>query len=229
MEVVCDDYLYIWHLMFGIPGSKNDNNIMNASPLFSNIRAGKWPPYRPQIDMAGFPLSWFNYLADGIYPRFRIFAQTCSQPRTLREKLYSKHHEGARKSVERVFGVLFKRFGILYKPSRLLYKEDMRDVVRTCCILRNMIVRARRDRYTGTRSVRLPEDEGRLPADIRPIDMPRTRRQQIDRWRELCDNIESAEQYLCQQAALMDHIWQERGAEASGIQESDRNSFVGNQ
>jgi hypothetical protein len=58
MEVVCDDYLYIWHLMFGIPGSKNDINIMNASPLFSNIRAGKWPPCRPQIDVLGFPLSF---------------------------------------------------------------------------------------------------------------------------------------------------------------------------
>jgi hypothetical protein len=92
-----------------------------------------------------------------------------------------------------------------------------------------MIVRARRDRYTGTRSVRLPEDEGRLPADIRRIDTQRTRRQQIDRWRELCDNIESAEQHLCMQAALMDHLWQERGAEASGIQESDGDSFVGNQ
>jgi Plant transposon protein len=78
VEVVCDDYLYIWHLLFGTPGSKNDINIMKASTLFSNIRAGKWPPCRPQIDVAGFPLSWFYYLADGIYHRFRIFAQTCS-------------------------------------------------------------------------------------------------------------------------------------------------------
>jgi hypothetical protein len=90
-----------------------------------------------------------------------------------------------------------------------------------------MIVRARRDKYTGTRSVPLPEDDGRMPADIRRIDTPRTRKQQIDRWRELCDNIESAERHLCLQAALMDHIWQERGAEASGIQESDGDNFYG--
>jgi Plant transposon protein len=59
MEVVCDDYLYIWNLMFGIPGSKNYINIMNASPLFSDIRAGNWPPCRAQIDVARFPLSRF--------------------------------------------------------------------------------------------------------------------------------------------------------------------------
>jgi Plant transposon protein len=120
MEVICDDYLYIWHLMFGIPGSKNNINIMNASALFNVIRAGKWPPCRPQIGVAEFPLSWFYYLADGIHPRFRIFVLTWRQPRTLQEKLFAKHHVGVRKSVKRVFGVLFKKFGIMYRPSRLL-------------------------------------------------------------------------------------------------------------
>jgi hypothetical protein len=33
-----------------------------------------------------------------------------------------------------------------------------------------MIVRARRNKYTGTRLMRLPEDETRLPADIRRIE-----------------------------------------------------------
>jgi Plant transposon protein len=119
MDVVGDDYLYIWHLMFGTPGSKNDINIMNASPLFNDIRAGKWPPCRPQMEVLGFPLSWFYYLAVGMCPRFRISVLTRRQPRSLMAKLFAKHHEGARKSLERVFGVLFKRFGILYRPSRL--------------------------------------------------------------------------------------------------------------
>jgi Plant transposon protein len=70
MEVICNDYLYIRHLMFGTPGSKNDINIMNTSPLYNDIRAGKWPPCRPQMEVVGFPMSWFYYLADGIYRRF---------------------------------------------------------------------------------------------------------------------------------------------------------------
>jgi Plant transposon protein len=35
MEVVCDDYLFIWHVMFGTAGSKNDINILNTSPFFN--------------------------------------------------------------------------------------------------------------------------------------------------------------------------------------------------
>jgi hypothetical protein len=88
-----------------------------------------------------------------------------------------------------------------------------------------MIVQARRSTYTGKRLVRLPEDETRPPADIRRIDTTRTRKHQIDRWRELSDGIESAGQHSRLQAALMEYIWQERGAEARGIQESDGNDF----
>jgi hypothetical protein len=82
----------------------------------------------------------------------------------------------------------------------------MRDVVRTCCSLHNMIESARRNKYTGTRLMRLPEDETRPPADIRRIDKPRTREQQM-------------EQHICLQAALLENIWQERGAEACEISE----------
>jgi Plant transposon protein len=141
-------------------------------------------------------------------------------------KFFAKHYEGARKSVERVFGILFKRFRILHRPSRLLYKEDIWDVVRTCCILHNMIVRARRSKYTGTRLVRFAEDETRPPADIRRKDTPRTRKQQIDRWSDLSDGIESAEQHSRLQAALMEYTWQERGAEVCGIQENDGDDFT---
>jgi hypothetical protein len=73
--------------------------------------------------------------------------------------------------------------------------------------------------------VRFAEDETRPPADIRRIDTPRTRKQQIDRWSELSDGIESAEQHSRLQAALMEYTWQERGAEVCGIQENDGDDF----
>jgi Plant transposon protein len=108
MEIVCDDYLYIWHVMFGTPGSKNNINILHSSTLFNKIRTGAWPPCRPETVISGMPLTWYYYLTNGIYPRFRFFVPTFSNPRNLKEKLFGKHQEGARKSVERVFGVLFK-------------------------------------------------------------------------------------------------------------------------
>jgi Plant transposon protein len=40
LEVICDYYLYIWHLKFGIPGSKNDINTMNASRYITTFGLG---------------------------------------------------------------------------------------------------------------------------------------------------------------------------------------------
>lgn len=67
MEVITDDFLYIWHCNFGAPGSKNDINFLNQSSLFNKIRMGLWPPQRPETNVSGLPLT------DGIYPKYRIF------------------------------------------------------------------------------------------------------------------------------------------------------------
>jgi Plant transposon protein len=151
MELLCDAFLYIYHVMFGTPGSKNDINVMNSSTLFDRVRAEKWPPARSETIIGGFPLTWFFFLVDGIYPRFRIFVSSISPPRNMKEKVFSSRQESARKAAERVFGVLFKRFGIFYRPSRLWHKYEMAVIVEACCIINNMIVKARKEDYTGTR------------------------------------------------------------------------------
>jgi Plant transposon protein len=87
MEIICDDKLRIWHLFFGVPGSRNDINIMNMSPLFQLIRAGKWPPGKPQRQVSWLFVDWFYFLGDSIYPRFRIFATIFGNPRTPRDRL----------------------------------------------------------------------------------------------------------------------------------------------
>lgn len=75
LEVVCDDNLCIWHAMFGIPGARNDKSIVNQSTLFNGIRNRKGPPYKPKVVVSGTIIEWFNFLADGIYSRYRIFAK----------------------------------------------------------------------------------------------------------------------------------------------------------
>lgn len=40
VEVISDDKLMIWHVMFGSPGSKNDISIMSQSELCNDIRGG---------------------------------------------------------------------------------------------------------------------------------------------------------------------------------------------
>jgi Plant transposon protein len=75
------------------------------------------------------------------------------------EKLFCKQQEGARKAVERVFGVLFKRFQILYHPSRLWHIETTSDIATACVIIHNMVCEERRASYTGNGAVRLPEQD----------------------------------------------------------------------
>ena len=56
MEVIYDESLWIWHVFFGCPGSFNDINILDCSPLFSDVRAGNFPPSAPAISIEGFKL-----------------------------------------------------------------------------------------------------------------------------------------------------------------------------
>jgi Plant transposon protein len=209
MEVICDDKLRIWHLFFGVPGSRNDINIMNMSPLFQLIRAGKWPPGRPQRQVSWLFVDWFYFLCDSIYPRFRIFATTVGNPRTPREKLYASAQEGVRKSVERVFGVLFARFHILYRPSRLWYKEDMADVVATCCIIHNMIIE-NSEVQGGTRNIATLDDTA-LPSDVQRVTDPQGIYERAQFWRSNADMVEDADQHMSLKSALADSMWDAHG------------------
>jgi hypothetical protein len=217
MEVVADDYLRIYHCMFGVPGSKNDLNILNQSTLFNEVRVGKWPPIRPQSVISGMPLTWFYYLADGIYPRYKIFATSISNPKTRKEKLYSQHQESARKSVERVFGVLFKRFQILYRPSRLWHKHKMTKILKTCVIIHNMVAEERKHLYHGTRNVRLFDSSEGTPTDLVLIPNPQGAQEMAAYWRDFVAQIEDANEHRKLKESLIEYIWEKVGQEGIDI------------
>jgi hypothetical protein len=113
MEVVCDLDHHFWHLSFGYPGVLNDINIRNISPLFSKLLAGTFPPLRPSFSTRAASFDWVYHLTVGIYPRWRVFVQTIYFPTDDAQNRFASKQEGARKRVERVFGVLFARFHIL--------------------------------------------------------------------------------------------------------------------
>lgn len=149
MEVVADELLWIWHVFFGCPWSFNDSNILHCSPLFADVRAGAFPLAQPAADIDGFSLTWFYGLVDGIHPRWSRFVSAYRDPSTPRQGAFNLHQEGVQKSVERAFGVLFKRFNLLYLTSRFHDVDTMRSVLLNCVILHNMCVGARRDGYAG--------------------------------------------------------------------------------
>jgi Plant transposon protein len=149
LKCVCDLDLYIWHLSFSYPGILNDINILNISPLFSKILTGTFPPVKANYSIGGTVFDWVYFLADGIYPRWRIFVQTLSSPKGSSQSRFASRQEAVRKCVERVFGVLFARFHILCTPGRLWDSTKMGYIIMVCSIIHNMIVSERKDSYYG--------------------------------------------------------------------------------
>ena len=74
LEAVADCNLWIWHAFFGMPGSCNDLNVLDNSPLVSEIFAGRFPPPVGYV-VNGKERVRGYYLADGIYPKWSIFVQ----------------------------------------------------------------------------------------------------------------------------------------------------------
>jgi Plant transposon protein len=148
--------LWIWSLFFGIPGSRDDINILNASPHFQSIRAGTLPPARSATNVEGLNLTWNYFLVHAVNPRYRIFLTTYTRPENKKQKMFSKVQEGAHKSVERVFSVLFSRWHVLYRPARGWHVDDLLLILTTCCILHNMVIEDREesseDSVAGTRN-----------------------------------------------------------------------------
>jgi hypothetical protein len=138
LEVVASHDLWIWHAFFGAAGSNNDINVLNQSTVFINELKGQAPRVQYMVNGNKHNIGYF--LADGIYPEWTVFVKSIRIPIIEKEKLYAQEQEGARKDIERAFGVLQRRWCILKRPARLYDREVLRDVVLACIILHNMIV-----------------------------------------------------------------------------------------
>ncbi|KAL5832315.1 hypothetical protein ACOSQ4_017669 [Xanthoceras sorbifolium] len=103
LEAVADYDLWIWHAYFGLPGSNNDINVLEASHLFSNLAKGLAPPAHYVIQGKEYNTGY--YLADGIYPKWSTLVQTIHDPRGPKKRLFAMKQEACRKDVERAFGV----------------------------------------------------------------------------------------------------------------------------
>ncbi|WVZ79761.1 hypothetical protein U9M48_027302 [Paspalum notatum var. saurae] len=137
--------LWIWHAFFGVAGSNNDINVLNQSPIFTNILQGNAPPVQFMVNGNQYNMGY--YLADGIYPEWATFVKTIPLPYNDRHKLFAERQEAARKDVEWAFGVLQARFAILRGAGRFWDEETLADIMYACIILHNMIVEDERDSY----------------------------------------------------------------------------------
>jgi hypothetical protein len=157
LEAVASADRWIWHAFFGIPGSNNDLNVLDRSPLLHGFLNGTTP--RAQYEIGGQIFTEPYYFVDGIYPAWSTFIPAYVEPADRSKKVFTKAHEAIRKEVECAFGMLKSRFGILGQPTRLWYQDRMKYVVTCCIILHNMIIELRGDGIADT----LPDPYGDDP------------------------------------------------------------------
>ncbi|XP_048619576.1 putative nuclease HARBI1 isoform X1 [Brassica napus] len=146
LEAVASQDLWIWHAFFGSPGTLNDINVLDRSPVFDDIYQGRAPRVTYMVNRHQYDLAY--YLTDNIYPKLSTFIQSITLPQGPKAELFAKVQEATRKEVERAFGVLQARFAIVKNPALSLDKEKIGKIMRACIILHNMIVENERGGYT---------------------------------------------------------------------------------
>jgi hypothetical protein len=67
LDAVADYETWILHAFFGMPGSCNDINVLQRSPLMNRIALGETP--RVEFVANGRTYNYGYFLADDIYPR----------------------------------------------------------------------------------------------------------------------------------------------------------------
>lgn len=215
MEIIYDTDLYVWNLFCGLPGSLNDINVLDSSPFFMNVLSGKFPPCAVQNSFGAETIDWLYFLADGIYPEYKIFATPIRTTMNQEELKYNNMLSAVRSSVERVFGTLLKQFGILARPGRLWFSSDMVIIMKACVIIHNMLVEERKEFYAsngigGPRGDFFHQnDESEQPnaPQLTPID-----RSQLSPFEELLlhvsvsDDVKNREKHFKLRRALVRHL-----------------------
>ncbi|BAS98471.1 protein ALP1-like isoform X2 [Oryza sativa Japonica Group] len=214
LEAVASHDLWIWHAFFGVAGSNNDINVLSRSTVFINELKGQAP--RVQYMVNGNQYNEGYFLADGIYPEWKVFAKSYRLPITEKEKLYAQHQEGARKDIERAFGVLQRRFCILKRPARLYDRGVLRDVVLGCIILHNMIVEDEKEARLIEENLDLNE-----PASSSTVQAPEFSPDQHVPLERILEKDTSMRDRLAHRRLkndLVEHIWNKfgGGAHSSG-------------
>ena len=84
-----------------MPGSLNDINVLDRSPVFVALAEGRAPPVNYTVNGHEYTMGY--YLADGIYPNWSTFVKTIPRPLGEKRKYFASKQESARKDVERAF------------------------------------------------------------------------------------------------------------------------------
>ena len=192
LEAVASQDLWFWHANFGSPGSLNDINILDHSPLFNKMLDGTGPD--TSFVCRGVQFQFGYYLVDGIYPERSVFVKPLTNTSDPMKERYKVAQSKARKDIERAFGALKKRFQIVSKPSYFREVETMQKIMYTCMTLHNMIL----------------EDEDHAICQYDPNEViPETQAFPMGSpmYRQITRTLHNAAIYNMLRSTLTEHLW----------------------
>ncbi|KAI5006218.1 hypothetical protein ZWY2020_033461 [Hordeum vulgare] len=199
LEAVASEDTWIWHAFFGLPGTLNDINVLNRSPLFKRLISGDAPACNYKIMNNEYSMGY--YLSDGIYPEWATLVKSIKEkngvPLTRKEAHFTKAQEAARKDIERAFGVLQARFAIVRGPARFWDKKTLVNIMKCCVILHNMILE-------DERGLNLPCFYDNVGTRVQPERNP----SRIHAFLEAHREIEDATTHGRLRDDLVEHHWQ---------------------
>ncbi|XP_021775499.1 uncharacterized protein LOC110739340 [Chenopodium quinoa] len=192
-------------------------NELRGFPVFDEVLHGRAPPVNFTVNDHEYNMAY--YLADDIYPKCATFIQGIIYPQLQKDKMFADHQAAARKDVERAFGVLQARFAMIRKPS-LAYDEDiLRDIMKACIIMHNMIVEDERHNYTRAEVLRsfYEEDQQELTpasASTTPpfgFNVGRPTNFDFNSFLQRKASLRDREIHLSLKRDLVEHIWLQYG------------------
>ncbi|GJV82013.1 ALP1-like protein isoform X1 [Tanacetum coccineum] len=197
LEAVASQDLWIWHAFFGMAGANNDINVLDNSPLFDDLLNDTAPVLPYEVNGVGYEKGY--YLADGIYPQWATFVKSFTVANDAKHAYFKRRQEGARKDVERAFGVLQGRWGIIQQPARAYEVNNIRRIMYSCIIMHNMILKDQKMRVFDW------NDNYANPSR----NMQRTWVEMCETQRQKNKEIRDLETHQSLQRNLMEHIWQQ--------------------
>jgi hypothetical protein len=102
-----------------VAGSNNDINVLNQSPLFTDVLRGEAPIVNFMVN--GHEYNRGYYLADDIYPSWPVFMKGITLPQCEKHQVFTNAQAAWRKDVECSFGLLKSRFNIIAIPDTLTH------------------------------------------------------------------------------------------------------------
>ncbi|XP_021980712.1 uncharacterized protein LOC110876860 [Helianthus annuus] len=138
LEAVTSQDSWIWHAYFVMAGANNDIAVLQSSCLLDDVIDGVTPNTSFYTNDVEYKYRY--YLVNGIYPEWATLVKAISYRDDGKRLYYNKKQESARKYLERL-RCIKNRWFIITQPSRILEKSKMRNIMYTCIILHNMILK----------------------------------------------------------------------------------------